>query len=45
MLAKVYAGSGDHGMAIKHGESSACRRHRIGDFDGEAYALTPLAQA
>ncbi|MBN6034099.1 BTAD domain-containing putative transcriptional regulator [Amycolatopsis sp. 195334CR] len=45
MLAKVHTDAGDHGKAIEHGQRSARLRHRIGDSDGEACALTSLAKA
>ncbi|MFC5052138.1 AfsR/SARP family transcriptional regulator [Saccharothrix xinjiangensis] len=45
MIAAVHVDLGDHRRAIGHAERSAKLRRRIGDHDGEACALTVLAEA
>ncbi|MFD3780963.1 BTAD domain-containing putative transcriptional regulator [Streptomyces sp. NPDC058612] len=43
-IAELHADLGDHQQAIDHGTRSASLRHRLGDTDGEACALSAIAR-
>ncbi|MEV6961601.1 BTAD domain-containing putative transcriptional regulator [Streptomyces sp. NPDC051207] len=43
-LANLHADLGNHRQAIEHGTRSAQLRHRLGDTDGEACALSAIAR-
>ncbi|GAA2497300.1 BTAD domain-containing putative transcriptional regulator [Streptomyces gobitricini] len=43
-IAELHADLGNHRQAIDHGSRSAWLRHRLGDSDGEACALSAIAR-
>ncbi|MER5769359.1 BTAD domain-containing putative transcriptional regulator [Streptomyces sp. NPDC001985] len=43
-IAQLHADLGNHRQAIDHGTRSAWLRHRLGDTDGEACALSAIAR-